>query len=346
MFDQIKKKVERQLRAYPAEMERLHSLNRISPLLFKSIREFILRPGKRIRPILFIIGYKGYGGREPSGLYRSALALELLHDFMLIHDDIIDKSELRRGKPSMHALLGAALKKHKGLKFNGQDLGIVAGDIVYAMAIYAFLAVKENPLRKEKALRLLTEAAFYTGSGEFIELLTGTKDIGRIKYQEILRVYDLKTANYTFASPLAIGAALAGVKKREIKKIYGYGTCLGQAFQIKDDIIGMFADSKKIGKSGLTDLREAKKTLLLAMAYRLSGAAGRDTIRKALSKKKVTAQDLAAVRRVAIESGALEAAKKEIRLLLEKARQISKNLKIKPAYKKTLEDYSTQVLKV
>ena len=247
------------------KLDELYSLSRISPLLFKTIKDYILRKGKRVRPTLFIIGYLGFKKNPAPGLYASALSLELLHDFLLAHDDIIDKSDVRRGKPSMHRVLSDYLRKYKNIKFGGEDLTIAAADIMYAMAIHTFLFIKENRQRKEKALRKLIEAAIDTGSGEFAELLYGIKDIKNLNKQDIYRIYDLKTAYYTFSCPLSAGAILAGAKKQQTDLLYNYGIYLGRAFQIKDDILGIFGNENKIGKSTLTDLREGKKTLLEAI---------------------------------------------------------------------------------
>ena len=100
MILNIKNRIEKELRKYIVEVNKTYDLSGISPLLYQRIKEFILRDGKRIRPILFCIGYLGFADKAAPGLYRSAVSIELLHDFMLIHDDIIDKSHLRRSKPS------------------------------------------------------------------------------------------------------------------------------------------------------------------------------------------------------------------------------------------------------
>src|SRR4030042_1469006 len=98
------------------------------------------------------MGYLGVSRKAASGLYRSALSIELLHDFMLVHDDIIDKSDTRRGKPSLHQGFKNYLSGYKTNKFTGEDLALVAGDVMYAMGINAFLSIRENKERKEKAL--------------------------------------------------------------------------------------------------------------------------------------------------------------------------------------------------
>ncbi|MCM8797591.1 MAG: polyprenyl synthetase family protein, partial [Candidatus Omnitrophica bacterium] len=134
MFLKIKNAIEKNIRAYINQVDSTYRLSKISSFLYKNIKEFISRKGKRIRPSLFVIGYLGFAKKVAPQLYRSAVSIELLHDFMLIHDDIIDKSERRRGKPSMHAIMNNHLKGRTNIKFNGIDLTIIIGDILYAMA--------------------------------------------------------------------------------------------------------------------------------------------------------------------------------------------------------------------
>jgi len=344
MLNGIKNKIEKSLKSYTRDLDGLYSLNRISPFLAKNIKEFVLREGKRIRPILFVIGYLAYGKRQPPALYRSAISLELLHDFMLIHDDIIDKSDTRRGKPSLHKKLNGYLKRYKGIKFSGQDLSIVIGDMLYALAINAFLSIKVEPKRKEKALKKFIEAAFYTGSGEFIELALGLKDIEMITKTDIYKIYDLKTAYYSFAYPLSLGATLAGAEDSQIKKIFRYGVYLGRAFQIKDDILGLFGDEKRTGKSSLTDLQEAKKTLLIWYAYNHSTGLNKSTIKRILSAQKVETIDLLKIRKIISTSGALDYAKKEVSDFIKKARDLNASLKMRTGYKNLLLRYSEKTL--
>ena len=346
MFLRIKNRIEEELSLYTRSIDKTYSLSKLSPLLFNSIKEFISRDGKRVRPILFCIGYLGFSRKAAPGLYRSALSLELLHDFMLVHDDIIDKSDLRRGKPSMHALLNGYFKNGKNFKFSGEDLTIIAGDVMYAMALDAFLAIKENPQRKEQALRKLISAALYTGSGEFIELLLGIKPIEQTTKNDIYKIYDYKTANYTFASPLTMGALLGGAKENQIKKLFAYGMCLGRAFQIKDDIIGTFAGSAEIGKSNLTDISGAKRTLLIWYAYNHSDKMCRATIKKVFSGNSAGKKELLKIREIISESGGLAYAKKEIKRLLAKAQGLIKSLKMRKHSREALISFSQKILAV
>lgn len=345
MFYQIKKQIDKNLFDFVNQADKSYSLSSISPVLFSKIKNFLIRPGKRIRPVLFVIGYKGYAKKSPAGLYRSALSVELLHDFMLIHDDIIDKSSTRRGKPSMHAMFNNYLSKEKKIKFSGNDLAIVAGDIVYALAIDAFLSVKVNFRLKEKALRNFLKAAALTGSGEFIELLGGLKKLNSLKKSDIYKIYQYKTAFYTFSCPLSTGAILAGAGKKELKGLETYGKCIGEAFQIKDDILGMFGCEKNTGKSSLSDLQEAKKTLLIFYAYQNSCQKNKKNITRLLEKKKINYQDLSKMRELIIKSKALALAQKDIKMLLKKSRSILSSLEMKKPLKEALTDYFLPLFK-
>jgi len=345
MFLKMKNRVELELKNYIRGVNKRHRLCGISPALSKHINEFILRKGKRIRPILYCIGYLGFAQKPAPGIFRSALSLELLHDFMLVHDDIIDKSQTRRGRPSMHALLNQKFAKNKNLKFSGTDLAIITGDVMYALALDVFLTVKEDPAAKALALKKLISAVIYTGNGEFIELLLGAKSIEKVTQNDIYQVYDYKTANYTFASPLAMGAALAGAKPQTIGKLYRYGMYLGRAFQIKDDIIGTFGKEKETGKSNLTDLKEAKRTLLIWYAFNHAPQKDQALIKKIMSSHTAGLRELKQARRIIQESGALAYAKKQIMDLSRKALREIDSIGMRKAYKETLINFSQKVLK-
>jgi geranylgeranyl diphosphate synthase type I len=344
MLMQIRKRIEKELFAFLRTLDKEYAVKKISPLLSEYIREFVLRQGKRIRPALFVIGYLGFAKKETPGLYTSALSLELLHDFMLVHDDIIDKSDTRRGKPSMHRKFNAYLSGYKKLKFNGQDLAIVSGDVMYAMAIHAFLTIKENMARKEKALKKFIQAAIYTGSGEFIELLGGTKDIAQTSQKDIFNIYDFKTANYTFATPLASGAILAGAGDREVEQLFQYGIYLGRAFQIKDDILGMFGEEKKIGKSNLTDLKEAKQTLLIWRAFNRADKKNKKIIKGLLGEKNADRKDLLQIRKILTETGALDYCQQEISRCINQSRELIASSRIKLTYKNALNALAKEFL--
>lgn len=347
MFEQIKNNVEGTLAEYVSHLDMIYRLDRISPHINAAISDYVLRPGKRVRPVLFVAGYKAFSKKEPEGLYTSSLCIELLHDFMLIHDDIIDRSDTRRGKPAMHKLLEKRFSLAKGAKFTGQDLSIVIGDIIYAMAIHTFLTVKEEPIRKEKGLKRFIEAAMFTGSGEFLELIYGATSLDKLQKNDIYKIYDYKTACYTFACPLSIGAILGGAKDTDVQRLFNFGIYLGRAFQIKDDILGIFGDEKEIGKSVLTDLQESKKTLLIFYAYRDSGPKDRAAMKRILSKEAaIGRKELEEMRGLIRRSGALDKCSAEISGFIRQAGCLLDSSGMRPSMKKELGDYTRSLLQV
>jgi len=342
----IKARIEQSLKQFITTIDRRFLLCKLSPLLLHNIQDFVLRDGKRIRPMLFIVGYLGFSRKAASNLYTCALSFELLHDFTLIHDDIIDKSETRRGRPAVHTMLNHYLARFKKLKFNGQDLAIVIGDILYAMALYAFLSIKIDHRRKERALQKFIETTICTGAGEFNELLYGAENIETVTKDHIYKTYDLKTAYYSFASPLIIGAELAGASRQQCAALSRYGVCIGRAFQIQDDILGMFASEQDIGKSVLADLQEAKKTILVWYAYRAATSKDKKTIQKILSRRQVTPADVMAMKQIISATGALGFARQEIEALYRTSRHLLDSLAMKKKYRDLLGRFAAQLLQI
>jgi geranylgeranyl diphosphate synthase type I len=343
---QLKGRIDKSLKQFITTVDQKFLLCKLSPVLLSNIRDFVLRDGKRIRPILFLISYLGFSKKTAANLYTCALSFELLHDFTLIHDDIIDKSETRRGKPAVHTMLNHYLMRFKKLKFNGQDLAIVIGDILYAIALYAFLSIVVPGKRKERALQKFIEATICTGAGEFNELLHGAENIETITKDHIYKTYDLKTAYYSFTSPLIIGAQLAGASAQQLSALSRYGVCIGRAFQIKDDILGMFAREQDIGKSILTDLQEAKKTILVWYAYRNAGGRDKKVIQRRLSREHISHADLSTMKKLITATGALDFAKQEIKSLKNKARIITGSIAMKKQYRELLNQYAERLLQL
>ncbi|MDY6843483.1 MAG: polyprenyl synthetase family protein [Thermodesulfobacteriota bacterium] len=344
MFRQLKKKLDKELIRYIDYVDKRYGMHSISPSLVRNIREFVLRDGKRLRPILFICGYKGFSNKHPKNLFRSALAMEFLHDFLLVHDDLVDKSHMRRGKPTMHIMLNEEIKKKRNVRFTGQDLAIVIGDVMYAIAIETFLSIKENPILKEKALIKFIEAACYTGCGEYIEILSSSKDIQHITKNEIYKIYDYKTAYYTFVAPLVTGATLANAPGQEITQLFEFGVSLGRAFQIKDDILGIFGDEGKTGKSSFTDLEENKKTLLVWYAHQRASKTKQSQLKKIMNKGKLTKKDLIEAQEIIKNTGSLEYAQGEIKKLSHHAFKSLKKSKMNAEYKNALITYVNTIL--
>jgi len=339
MIEQIRKNIDRSLASFLDTVKKDYKLHLVSPLLFESIREFTLREGKRLRPLLLVLTYKGYAPSSKKisrKLYNASTCMEFLHNFMLIHDDIIDRSDLRRGKPTMHKVLEHTVKTKDPQKL-GIDLGIIAGDIVYALAIDAFLSIDEPAERKERALKYFIQTAAFTAMGEFIDTVSGVKRVEDVDEKEVFLNYTLKTARYTFDCPMVTGAILAGAKDTEIKKISRFGILIGQAFQVQDDIIGIFETEANIGKSILSDLAEGKKTLLVTHAFSvLKGEAKKDFLH-IFTKKTKTLNDLETVKKIFVKAKSLEYALKAINTRLSEAQKILNGLDMNDEYRRLLE---------
>jgi geranylgeranyl diphosphate synthase type I len=354
MLDRLRKEIDRSLADFLAKIKKEYRLHLVSPILYRSIREFSLREGKRIRPLLLLLSYLGYspaGKRLSRQTYNASTCIEFLHNFMLIHDDIIDRSDLRRGRPTMHRLLKKTIPCAEPDKL-GTDLAIIAGDIVYALAIDAFLSINEKPGRKEQALKYFIQTAAFTAMGEFIDTVHGVDQLGHVKERDVFLNYSLKTARYTFDCPLVTGAILAGAPNREVKLLAEFGLLIGQAFQIQDDIIGIFATQRAIGKSVLSDLAERKKTLLVVHAYQALNGSRRAAFLKIFNKPRITPSDLEAVKKILIASGSLAYALKAMRLRRDRAETILGSLAMRSRYRAllrkalfTLFDQSEQIAK-
>ena len=339
MIEQIRKNIDRSLASFLDTVKRDYKLHLVSPILFESIREFTLREGKRLRPLLLILTYKGYAPASKKisrKLYNASTCMEFLHNFMLIHDDIIDRSDLRRGKPTMHKILEHTVKSKSPEKL-GIDLGIIAGDIVYALAIDAFLSIDEPSERKERALKYFIQTAAFTAMGEFIDTVSGVKPVEDVDEKEVFLNYTLKTARYTFDCPMVTGAILAGAKDKEIKNISRFGILIGQAFQVQDDIIGIFETEANIGKSILSDLSEGKKTLLVTHAYSVLQREDRKKFLKIFAKKTKTHQDLETVKKIFVKTKSLDYALEAIHTRLNEAQKILNALDMNEEYRSLLQ---------
>ena len=345
MLDKFREQLDRNMPLLLSDARKTRGFGRVSPILFAGIEDFTTRGGKKIRPLLFLISYLGYtqkSGAAVKGLYRSALAVELLHDFLLVHDDVIDKSALRRGKPTLHRVYNSRLgeRPSSGL---GADLAIVAGDIIFALAVEALMTINERPSRKERALGEFTKAAALTGAGEFMDVVNGRMNINRISRKDVFMTYDLKTARYTFISPLVMGAILGGAGAAELKKLSELGLLLGRAFQILDDLLDMFSSRKALGKPTLSDLGESKKTLLVWEAYRRLGPKDRKNLKRFLEKEKKTHADLLKFRKLIKMSGAHEYCENMVKRLLKESDASIDGLKMKRAQKAMLKRLITEL---
>ncbi len=341
MFKDTIKKIDISLREFVETSGDRIGIKKASPVLYSGILEYVTRPAKRIRPVLFILSFKGYSrgkAREEKALIRCSLAFELLHDFLLVHDDVIDNSDLRRGKPTLHKVFNRKLKVHPDSRIGG-DLAIVAGDVIAALSYEALLSMKAPAERKEKALLEFTRAMSVTGVGEFIDIVNNLTGMEKVKKKDVLLTYVYKTARYTFEAPLVIGALLAGEGRSEIKKLSALGSALGQAFQLQDDMLDIFFSPEKTGKPALSDIAESKKTLMAWKTYANLAAPGRKRAAEIFAKTEKTSGDLEEFRRLIMSSGAGKYSLKLASSLLFEAKSLIPRLGMDRSLRKELYDF-------
>jgi geranylgeranyl diphosphate synthase type I len=263
---------------------------------------FVLGGGKRIRPQLCYWGWRGAGGEDCEEIIRAAAALELCHAGLLIHDDIMDGSELRRGRATVHKTL-AGLYEGPGAEAFGQAGGILLGtlSLVWSDAMLSSCGV--DPLRLRTAHHIFDAMRTEVISGQYLDMLAQLR--AGVSMDEALTVIRFKTAKYTVERPLQIGGALAGASDELLDAYSRFGVPLGEAFQLRDDVLGTFGSSAETGKSALDDLREGKRTVLIAHAQRRASPAQREHLERWHGDPELTEERAAELRRILLDTGAV-----------------------------------------
>ena len=280
----------------------------------------LLAGGKRLRPAFCWWGWRGAGGADCHEAIVAASALEFLQACALIHDDVMDGSDTRRGLPSAHRRFAAL---HRGSEWLGSPeafgtgAAILLGDLCLSWADEMLLTsgLPDADLRRAKAVydEMRTELM----AGQYLDLLEQARGGGSV--ERAMLVVRYKSAKYTIERPLHLGAALAGAAPDVMEAYTGYGLPLGEAFQLRDDILGVFGDPEETGKPAGDDLREGKRTVLIATAMDRATPAQAAQIRRHLGDPGLDATGVALLREVISETGALDHAEQLITSLTDQA---------------------------
>lgn len=270
----------------------------------------LARGGKRLRGSLTLASYEMCGGADVQSVRQVAVALEMLHTYLLIVDDIYDYSTIRRGGPTAHIMVRDL---HAQKKWQGDSLhfGEAVADVAALFGSHA--AMEEvtraplDPQIKVTILRLVNRAIVNTCFGQVNDIFNeATREAGETQVQNTLT---WKTAYYSFINPLQVGAVAAGVRESETDCLITYGKHLGLAFQVADDILGTFGDETTSGKSVKDDLREGKMTLLVARALAKADPTQRKTLLNNLGNHKLTDADYERCKNIMQQTGALQYAR-------------------------------------
>ena len=307
--------------------------------LYRDLGEFINRDGKRVRPLLLLAAYYGYGGdTSASGeVIGIASILEIMHAMLLIQDDIVDKAALRRGKPAFHLLLGGKYSSYTHTESIGTDLALVLSDLLFADSLEILSDSSFDASLKNRFLRAFSETYQYTVWGQVLDsLYSMSKDIAGAKDAPMI-IGRMKTAYYTIFYPLQMGYILTGRDDAaEIAAIKEFSIPLGFAFQLRDDILGVFGLDSAIGKPADSDIREGKLTLLVQYALQSMPDADRDRFLPLFLTMQKSDADVDAVREMVRATGAKDRAEERLAGLAAEARMKLASLSIDREYRDVL----------
>jgi geranylgeranyl diphosphate synthase, type I len=302
------------------EAERATLEPEAQPLL-DELEAVIAAGGKRLRPAFCFWGHIAAGGSDSPAIVRVGAALELLHTFAMIHDDVMDSSALRRNRVTTFRALAelSAGVPHRGdPKRFGMSAAILAGLLGFVLADRLFHSADFDPAALERAADRYDRMRTGAIAGQYLDLLAAYR--GDADEATARRIGVLKSGGYSVADPLVIGALLASDDEGIVRALEGYGRPLGEAFQIRDDVLGVFGDPDVTGKDRDGDLREGKQTVLLAKARDLANAHERRLLDTHVGDSDLAQDDAARVRDVIVSTGALDATNVLIAELTDRAR--------------------------
>jgi len=286
----------------------------------RMIADFTFSGGKRVRPAMVYYGYLAAGGKDCDEIVKASMSIELVHSFLLIHDDIIDRDEKRHGTETLHERYRKIAQKYFPQKDDwhfGISMAIIAGDLAASMSSEIIFNSDFPPKTIIRALDKLQKIVYSTIPGEMLDVYLGFR--GRATEKEILLMHEGKTARYTFEGPLHLGAVLAEAKNSFLEKLTAYAILVGQAFQIRDDILGIFGDEKKLGKPVGSDIIEGKQTLLVIKALERSSQKDKMFLKNILGKEKLLEEEIEKFRSIIIKTGSLEYSQNLSERLVKKA---------------------------
>jgi geranylgeranyl diphosphate synthase type I len=282
---------------------------------FVEMRALVLGGGKRLRPAFCEWGSLAVGECDRDMIVRTGAALELLHAFALFHDDIMDGSLTRRGVETTHTK-HAAIHRRDGLDGDaaryGDGVGILVGDLTH---VCADALMESTPLRVR---RLWTELRLEVNIGQFLDIVSSAHRERRLEVAR--RIYKYKTAKYTVERPMHLGALLTrpDLDDEVLEKLSLVGLPLGEAFQMRDDVLGVFGEPALTGKPVGDDLREGKPTSLLALATERASAVQREALEH-VGRPDINVQAIARAQEVIVDTGALVDTEARITSLTEES---------------------------
>ena len=266
----------------------------------------LLTGGKRLRPAFCYWGWRGAAADDGDAIVDAATALELLQACALIHDDVMDDSDTRRGQPSVHHRFAGLHRSSQWFgspESFGTGAAILLGDLALSWSDELFFrsGLPADALLRAKPVYDLMRTELM--AGQYLDLLEQARGGGSV--ERALRVTRFKAAKYTIERPLHLGAALAGAPETLLRTYSAYGLPLGEAFQLRDDVLGVFGDPTETGKPAGDDLREGKRTVLIAVALQQATPAQAAVVLRHLGDPHLSQRGIDDLRAVLVDTGAL-----------------------------------------
>lgn len=270
--------------------------------------------GKRLRALMCYWGWRGAGGNaSASEVVTAGSALELFQAAALIHDDIIDRSDTRRGGPSVHRRF-SQLHADQGWSLDSERFGhaaaILTGDLCLSFSEESFTDIGERAASGSQARLIFNLMRAEVMAGQYLDILEEVAGPVRDRAGAVTRAQSIirfKSAKYSTEHPLALGGALAGASEELLRGYSAFALPLGEAFQLRDDVLGVFGDPVTTGKPAGDDLKEGKRTVLVAFALDLATPQESAFIDSRLGRPDLTDEDVAEIRRIIVDCGALQA---------------------------------------
>jgi geranylgeranyl diphosphate synthase type I len=319
----VKQEVDRRLEAYLEE--RVLAATTLSPSageMTEIMKEFTLRSGKRFRAALSLFGFRCFTDREDDAVWNIAMSMELVQSYLLIHDDVIDEDATRRGGSTVHCAYEAIHRERfsrRDPKHFGISMAIMCGDLAGAMAFDVLNRARMEAPAREKILSAMTRMLLRVIHGESMDVLSESEE--NITEEKMRQIYDLKVSAYTLEGPLHMGGLLAGAPAGDLERMSRYATPLGEAFQIQDDILGLYGDEEKTGKPLGSDIKAGKRTFLVLKALENAPPEHRAFLEERLGSRRLEPGDLDRIRGVVRDAGALDYAVALARRLGDEARE-------------------------
>lgn len=284
----------------------------VRPLLDQARR--LLGGGKRFRPAFCYWGYVAVTGQpEPyEPVLAAAASLDLLHVSALVHDDLIDGSDTRRGAPAAH-LLNAELHRQAGWRGSSQQFGqagaTLLGDLLLVWSAQLWGGCGLSPDVLQRARPALDAVRAEVMLGQYLDIVAQHAEVSLERSQ---RVNEFKSARYTVARPAQLGALLAGAEPGLVEALGRFGSPLGRAFQLRDDLLGVYGDMSLTGKPAGDDLREGKRTVLVAYAMEQATPAAAARLARLLGDPDLDLDGVDEARQIITETGAVQRVEAEI----------------------------------